>query len=230
MRISFFRLSSVLVLGLLWGGAAHAGYMNWSYHWSISPAPVFASGTGTVSQALGPGGKGASRILAAAVTTSSSASAKDPDHFNKYFSLTLHITDLATHKTGSLTFNGHITGTLTATSTHLTETFRTPLEHVRLGNHVYWVDLPSSLRLAAPGASWIPAYYASVWVQNVSPPPKTTWHPMAASIAMVREASVVADAPGAGSAPEPSSLILGGLGVALAGCAAVRRRLASFKA
>jgi hypothetical protein len=203
--------------------------MNWSYHWSISPSPVLASGTGTVSQALGPGGKGASRILAAAVTTSSSATAKNSDHFNKYFSLTLHMTDLATHKSGNLTFYGHITGTLTATSAHLTESFRTHIEHLTLGKHTYWVDLPGSLALAPPGSSWIPSYYAAVWVQNVSPPPRITPHPIAASVAMVREALLVADPQVSTTTPEPSSLILGGLGVVLMGCAAVRRRLTRLK-
>jgi hypothetical protein len=226
MHISILRLSSVLVLGLIWGGAARAGYMDWSYHWSISPAPVFASGTGTVSQALGPGGKGASRILAAAVTTSSSATTRDPDRFNKYFSLTLHIKDLATHRSGNLTFYGHIYGTLTATTAHLLETFRTPTEHLTLGKHTYWVTLPKSLTLRAPGSSLVPAYYATVWVQNVLPPPRFIPHPMAASIAMVREASVPI---GAASAPEPSSFVLGGLGLVLLGGAAARRRLAHFK-
>lgn len=30
---------------LLAGGPARADYMNWSYHWGISPGPVLAGGT-----------------------------------------------------------------------------------------------------------------------------------------------------------------------------------------
>jgi hypothetical protein len=222
MRFSTFRLPSVLVLGLLWGGDTRADYMNWSYHWSIGPAPVLASGTGTVSQALGQPGRGAHRLLAAAVTTSSDASASKPDHYNKSFQLTLHLMDLATRQSGSLTFSGIISGTLTGTASHLTERFLTPIEHLRLGGHIYWVELPSRITLMAPGSLVVPYYYAQVRVLNVLPPPP---HPriMAASIAMVREASIAAAPPASGATPEPSSLLLCGLGIGLLGCAALWR-------
>ena len=219
MRSSSLPLSIVLIVGLLVGGAARADYMNWSYHWSISPAPVLASGTGTVSQALGQPGKGATRILAAAVTTSSDASAKNPDRYNKTFSLTLHLMDRATHQSGSLTFSGTILGTLTANSAHLTETFRTPIEYLRLGRHIYEVQLPRYLTLMSPGSLVVPTYYAAVRVFNVAPPPKVPPRVMAASVMMASIASVPASA----STPEPSSLVLGGLGVVLLAWSALWR-------
>lgn len=219
MRNASIRLALVLIWGLLVAGAARADYMNWSYHWSISPAPVLSSGTGTVSQALGQPGKGASRILAGAVTTSSSAMPQNPDHYNKMFSLTLHLTDWAMHKSGSLTFFGVIRGTLTATGAHLTETFLTPNEYLKLGNHTYWVELPRYLTLMPPGSLVVPTYYAQVREWNVAPPPRVAPRPMAASVMM---ASVEA-APLSASTPEPSSLALGGVGVLLLGCFALWR-------
>lgn len=220
MRNSSISLSIVLVGGLLAGDAARADYMDWSYRWSISPSPVMTSGTGTVSQALGQPGMGATRILAAAVTTSSDASSLNPDRYSKFFNLTLHLTDRATHQAGSLTFTGLIRGTLTATSAHLTETFLAPNEYLRLGRHVYWVELPKYLTLKAPGALVVPAYYAEVRVWNIAPPPRLTPRPMAASLMM---ASIAADPAPPASTPEPSSLALGGLGVVLLSCFALWR-------
>lgn len=214
-------LSIVLVGGLFWGGAARADYMNWSYRWSISPAPVLASGTGTVSQALGQPGSGASRILAAAVTTSSDASAKDPDRYNASFRLTLHLMDRATRQSGSLTFAGKIIGTVTATTSRLTETFLTPTEYLRLGKHTYLVELPRYIHPMAPGSLVVPTYYAAVRVWNVPPPPRRL-QPRAMT-ASVMIASIGADPSISASTPEPPGFVLGGLGAMLLGCSVFRR-------
>jgi hypothetical protein len=218
MHIASVRLSGILALGfLLGGGAAQAGFLNYSYHWSISPSPVLASGTGTVAMALGRGGIGRSRDLAMAVTTSSSASASHPDHFYKNFYLTMHLTDRANHRSGNLTFHGTVTGTLSAHSAHLLERFSTPLEHIRLGNHVYYVRLPSAFWLAPPGSPHVPTIYATVWDPPVSP----------ASAAPIHTASVPT---GAGAAPEPSTLVLAGLGAGLVAAVCIWRYRRPFVA
>jgi hypothetical protein len=222
MRSSSLPLSIVLVGGLLCGGGARAGYMDWSYRWSISPAPVLASGTGTVSQALGQPGMGASHILAAAVTTSSDAPANNPDRYNQSFRLTLHLMDRHTHQSGSLTFYGTIYGTVTFDSAHLTESFRTPVEYLRLGRHIYEVELPHYMRLMPPGSLVVPTYFAWVRVWNILPPPPPRVPPrlMAASVMM---ASIAAAPPTSAATPEPTGLILGGLGAALLACSALWR-------
>ncbi len=101
MRNASIRLGGVLLVSLLLGGGtARADLIDWSYHWSISPAPVLASGTGTVAEALYRGSSegGSHNLLAAAVTTSSSATTRDPDRFNSSFNLTLHLTDAQSGK------------------------------------------------------------------------------------------------------------------------------------
>jgi len=213
MRIAYLRLWSVVVVGLLLGGqSARADFMNWSYQWSIGPRPVFTGGTGTVAMALGQSGRGASHFQAAAVTTSSSAPASSPDRFNNSFNLTLHLTDRASHTSGNLTFQGRIRGTLTSSGAHLSETFSTSLEHLRLGGHVYWVSLPNRLMLQPPGASTVPSLTATVRVANVwNPPPRPHPRPLVASPMMVSIASVSPAAP----APEPPALLLSGVGIVL---------------
>jgi hypothetical protein len=221
MPFSSLQLSIILVAQVLFSNSvARAEYMNWSYHWSIGPAPVLASGTGTVSQALGWPGNSSSRILAAAVTTSSDASASDPDRFHNSFALTLHLTDRATHRSGSLTFQGLISGTLSVNSAHLSETFTRTLEHLRLGDHVYWVELPSHLTLLPPGAPVVPYYYATVCITNVSPPPP--YHPHARAAGITLSGPSIASVPSA-STPEPTSLVLLGLGTVLLGGAGLTR-------
>lgn len=220
MRNSSLRLVIALMGGLIAGSAARADYMDWSYRWSIGPAPVLASGTGTVSQALGQPGTGATRILAAAVTTSSDASAQDPDRYNKSFNLVLHIVDRANRQSGSLTFYGHILGSLTANTASLVETFRTASEYLRLGRHIYAVELPSFIRLMAPGSLVVPTFYAGVRVWNVPPPPPHRPQVMAAS---VKIASISVDPQTSASTPEPSGLLLGGLGVVLLSWSALWR-------
>ena len=222
MRIPSVLLPAMLVVGfLLCDNTARAEYMNWSYHWSIGSGRVLASGTGTVSQALGQPGTGATRILAAAVTTNSDATTSNPDRFHSYFDLTLHLTDRATHQSGTLTFQGLISGTLTSNSAHLTESFRTPIEHIKVGNHIYYVELPSHFTLLPPGSPVVRDYYASIWVENVPPPPTSLPQVMTAS--MMLSGASIAPVGHIGPVPEPSSLVLICLGVVLLSCAAVRR-------
>lgn len=223
MAKSSIRLPLVLLVGSLWGGAARAEYMDWTYHWSLSPSPVLASGTGSVTQTLYHirSEPGAPRIPVAAVTTTSDAMPRTPDVYNKNFSLILHLTDAATHQSGNLTFYGNIRGTMTYDSARLYESFRTPIEHLNLGKHIYWVRVPSYMRLMPPGSLVVPTYYASVLVENLSPPPPIL-HP-ALSTASVMVASIASVPQISATTPEPSGLVLGSLGAALLSFIVVRR-------
>jgi hypothetical protein len=216
MRSASIRLSGLLTLGLLLGvGPARAEFIDWSYHWSIGPAPVLASGTGTVAQALYRGGNesGAQILRAAAVTTSSSATVRNPDHFDKSFNLVLHLTDAQSHLSSNLTFHGTITGFLTAKSSNLTESFRDSTQRVTIGAHQYNVVLPSHLALLRPGAPVIPILAALVSVQDTR-----QVHPafQMSDALFIHTASI-------SPAPEPSAFALAGIAVLLLGCWYVRR-------
>jgi hypothetical protein len=215
------RLSIALFMGLLLGSAARAEYMDWTYHWSVSPSPVLASGTGSVTQTLYSfrAKPGALRIPVAAVTTTSDAMSRNPDIYNKYFNMVLHLTDAATHQSGNLTFAGNIRGTLTYNSAHLYESFRTPIEHITLGKHIYYVRLPSYVQLMPPGSLVVPTYYASVNVYNV---PSPYYHPTV-SAASVMGFQMMAGPTISASTPEPSGLVLGSLGAVVLGCFALWR-------
>jgi hypothetical protein len=185
--------------------------MSWSYHWSVSPAAVLSSGTGSVALALAQDGSGASSIQAATVTTSSSATNAAPDVYKVGYNLTLQLQDNQSHQSGDLTFHGLLSGTVSATSSHLTNSFSDPTEKLTLGGHLYSVTLnPSLMTLPPPGSTILPQINAVVSVTNATGQPTPT--PAGGSPGPVQ------------STPEPSSLVLGMLAVGGLGVATLRRR------
>jgi hypothetical protein len=205
MHNPFLRFLGMLALALLSGGSvarADPMYSDWSYHWSITPGPVLTSGTGSVALALAQNGTGASSIPAATVTTTSSATT-NPDRYNVGYTLTLHLTDNGaqpgTVQTDTLNFHGTIAGTVTASSSNLTNTFSDPTQSLTLDGHKYSVTInPTLMTLPAPGSPTLPQITALVSVTNASPVPPS-------------------------GAPEPSSVLLGSMGILLGGSVAVWR-------
>ncbi len=117
-------IAAALVIGSTSG--ARADFMDWSYHWSITPGQVLSSGTGSVALALVQDGTDASTIPAATVTTTSSATDAAPDKYNVGYNLTLHLTDNPSKKSGDLTFHGTVAGTVSADSANLTKHLQRP--------------------------------------------------------------------------------------------------------
>jgi hypothetical protein len=163
-----FRFSLAALLLLSTTMRSRADFMDWSYHWSISPGPVLSSGTGSVALTLAQDGSGASSIPAATVTTSSSATNAAPDVYKVGYNLTLRLEDIHSNKAGDLTFHGLLSGTVSATSSHLTNSFSSPTtERLLLGGHLYSVTInPSLMTLAPPGSSVLPQINALVRVTN----------------------------------------------------------------
>jgi hypothetical protein len=216
-----FRFSLAALLLLSAKTQSRADFMDWSYHWSISPGPVLSSGTGSVALTLARDGSGASSIPAATVTTSSSATNAAPDAYKVGYNLMLQLKDSHSNKSGTLVFHGLLSGMVSATSSHLTNSFSSPTtERLLLGGHLYSVTInPSLMTLAPPGSSVLPQIDALVRVTNptgrtIGPPTPQVQGP---------PPSVGPPVP-AQSTPEPSSLVLGMLALGGLGLAFLQRR------
>jgi hypothetical protein len=182
--------------------------IKWGYSWDVTPS-VYASPTGK-----DPGGVilfsgqsqqvayGATDLVAANLTARSTASAETPDVFKKSqgkYTLTLTIYDYASHTSGTLSFTGQLSGWFSATNSDVDNKFGNHADKIlRLGTSKYTVKVDRFLPPGPPNENNSGAIGARVTV--VDPPVDTP------------------------PAPEPSTLLLGGLGAALAGVAAWRRR------
>ncbi len=168
--------------------------MNWSYTTTPSVPGIAVgasspSGGATVSLTDFGSTAGGTSIPVIAYLTSSASTT--PIVFNaQTYTLTMHITDNGTHDTGALTFTGTINGSLSATTSTLVNSFSTP-SPLSLDGHLYHVSI-ASVPLAPP-TSPQQNILAAVSVTNVV----ATVNPI--------------------STPEPTSLVLGGLGFSLFG-------------
>jgi hypothetical protein len=210
MKCLLSLFASTVTVLLLAGSPARADFVAWNYNWDRSPV-VLAAGTGGVSltnEPLKTGITGPSDTVATNLTVFSSAKASTPDMLKgsagKY-SLTLSITDVASGKSGMLTFTGMLTGAFSATSANLANKFTSPITQVLVlgdavhGFNTYTVTLGSYAPPGPPTASQKGAISAHVDVQAgsvVTPPP----------------------------VPEPATLLLSCVGVTLLGGSAWRKR------
>jgi hypothetical protein len=188
--------------------------VNWSYNWTHSPIVIAADtgGTGgvTLTNHQGGTGSGNSDIVATQITTFSSASVNTPDHFTgKNYSLILDLTDLSSHQSGMLTFNGTLNGTLSATSANIKNTFTGPLtQHLDLGANIYTITIGPYAAPGIPDATQTGSISAHVSVQAAS----------------TGGSSGGATPPPTHESPEPATLLLAGLGASALALAGWRRR------
>ncbi|HEV3236997.1 MAG TPA: PEP-CTERM sorting domain-containing protein [Gemmataceae bacterium] len=141
----------------------------------------------------------------------SSAPAGTLDHFsNRPYTESLTLTDEASHQSGILAFTGLFNGTLTPSQANITNTFTgKTTQTLLLGGHLYTVHLDQYI-----------------------PPSPTTPGAFGADITVTTN-SGGGGSGGGGSgggghhAPEPSSLILAGLGITSVGMAWWKKRFAA---
>jgi hypothetical protein len=220
-----------VLIGLALPAGARADYMNWSYHWALSDGPTFPSGFSNIAFALHPGANtGASTIPVG--NFSSNSVATSPDSFNANYALTLTITDNATHDHGNLTFHGLLSGSVGSSSSNATNVFSDPNQNLTLDGHVYHVSVDSTTGVAGP-ADGIAAIGANVSVTNLSGSGSGSG---SGSSSNSNSGSGLGDGltsttqgsrdPGVPRAPEPSTLLLAGLGLTLCGVPCWRRRTA----
>lgn len=175
-------LASLALLILLHSTSARADFLNWTYSTTPSVPGVSSGGTVALTDFTNQAG-GTSIPVIAYVTSSSSTSPQTFNPANSTYTLHLSITDNTTHDTGSLTFTGSVGGTLTATTSTLTNTFVPSPNTLTLDGHIYTVTIPSVA--LAPPTSPQQNIVASVSISNVT----------------------------VKGVPEPSGLLLAGLGI-----------------
>jgi hypothetical protein len=200
-------------------GRARADFVDYSYHWSVSPGAVFVGtnptsgnagdlSTGSVAFSVASDGSGAARvgggpsaIPVGQFTTTSSAPEEGPDSFSSPFTLALRLTDAASGERKDLTFSGTINGKLTAAASTLTVDFTGPrTQRVTLGGLDYAASMDlSTASIPAPGEAGASTLGATIQVGPRSDP-----------------------TPPVSQAPEPSTLLLAAFALPLAALA--RRR------
>ena len=198
------RLAAVsLTLLLLPAGMARAEMINWSFSWAPSTQTLHADAPGVGRVLLSSyGGTINSHagdlvgLAGAYVAYSSQAADSAPDHFSHApFSLTLTLTDNASHQSGNLTYAGFVAGDLSASSANLGVTVDSPTAAgLALGGHYYRVAIGPYIAPPYPSTNLPGILVANVTVSDVQ------------------------------TVPEPATLALAGLALPALGLAAWRKR------
>jgi hypothetical protein len=217
-RLLFPLLGTVIGLSLLGPPAARADLITWGFNWSGSPTTVGGDPGATGGIFLldpQPGhGSGSMHLGGTQLEVFSSAPAGTLDHFtNRPYTETLTLTDDASHQSGTLAFTGLFNGSLTPSQANITNTFTgKTTQTLLLGEHLYTVHLDQYI---PPTPSTAGSLGADITVRATDP-------------GGAGGGSNGGGGGGGGSggdhhAPEPSSLILAGMGLASCGVAYWKR-------
>jgi hypothetical protein len=193
MKYPTKRLYAVAVaVCLLAGARARADFVSWEYNWTPSATQILADNptTGSIMLSNEPGGSAVNNtyVVATNIKTASTSDPSTPATFtNKAYGLALTILDDASGKSGTMTFSGAFSGSLTKKSAIIMNSFTGPqTQSITLGNHLYTVQIGP---FAPPG------------------PPTAN---IAGSISALANVSVK-------DVPEPSTFVLSGLCLSLCG-------------
>jgi hypothetical protein len=209
MKRSTLLFTSAVVAMISLGGSVRADLIDWSYTWTNTP-PVVTGGTGGVTLTTQPTSllaEGNSDIVATNMSIFSSANPKTPDSLSGgNYTLQLAITDGTSNTTGTFTFTGQLSGTYSQQNSNITNTFTSPTVVSQvIGNNTYQVTIGP---FSPPG-----------------PPTSTT---LTGSIAAFVQVTAGNNGGGGGTTvqdvPEPTTMLLAGLGLSFLGGAAWRKR------
>jgi hypothetical protein len=183
---------AALALLLLCPLAARADPIGFEYNFQTPAAVTGDDGNlGVVSFSTTNSGQasGTATVTAAKIAAVTAASGSNPDTFSgETYTLTLQLNDDPSGKAGSLTFNGRLFGSLTATAANITTSFSSATQQLVLGNDLYTVSVGPLVPPTTPNPTVVGTLFATVSAQpnDVSTP---------------------------ALAPEPTGLVLAGLGV-----------------
>src|SRR5262245_9260590 len=148
MRHPHRRLyAAAIALCLLAGAQARADFVSWAYNWTPSATQILADNptTGSIALSNEPGGSavGNTYVVATNIKTASTADPSNMATFtNKSYGLALTILDDASGRSGTMTFSGVFSGTLSSKSAIIMNNFTGPqTQSVTLGSHVYTVQI-----------------------------------------------------------------------------------------
>lgn len=204
------RAGIALTLLLLVGASARADLLQWGYNWAPSAMKITADGGGsgylTLTNQPSISATGTSNTVITNLRDFSTASTATPDTFtHAAFSFTLQLEDLASHATGTATFAGFFSGTLTANSANILANFTSPMtQTLTVGGNTYTVTLGTYTPPGPPGST------ANAGSLNAVITPTA--------------GNGGGHTSGGGSSPEPSTLVLVSLAFPYFGLAGWRRR------
>lgn len=180
---------------------ARADLIPWAFDWTATP-PAVLGGGGSVSLTNESyhTAVGTSNVVATQLKVNSTANPATPDMFGVLdgaYALTIKIYDLDSGTNGSLTFLGQLQGKFSNSNANITNTFFNPFQQsIVLGGNTYVVTMNSYTPPGPPSQGNLGSIGATVEVRG-GPKPNDL--------------------------PEPSTMLLAGLGMGLAGAGAWRR-------
>jgi hypothetical protein len=153
------RAGIALAVLLLAGASARADLIQWGYNWTPSGNNVAADGGGTghlgLTNAPSNAAAGTSNTVITNIRAFSTAPTATPDVFtHANFSFTLSLQDIASQQTGTVTYSGFFSGTLTANNANIQANFTSPsTQTLTLGGNTFTVTLGTYSPPGPPGAT-----------------------------------------------------------------------------